>query len=536
MERITPAGGEAGPSALGGGGWMRAAGALQAAAWVVLQAALVAAPWMYGSTRPWALVVLCQMLSIIAGCWVTAAWVTRGVFVRDVYLALPLLFLLLSGWLGVLTGLRVEPDPFNTKHFADLAQRWPGSFLVKTPLQTMWLFSGLFGVLLLVTDPMVGPKRRDWAYRTMVVVGASIILLGIVQVQFKAPAMLWDSDVPITGYFFATFFEDSIGASFISMIWPLAAGGLIGRFGLPRAMNSKELRLAAVWAGLLVISLAGLPAEGSIFAMVNGLFLGALFLGWILWRLPLRDVRRISVRGGLVFVVCLCVMAGVIVAAGKAPVLKSRLQSTRLSFQTQAPAERQASSPPAKKDFRMRADGLIESSGTDVQNHGFFSGPRAKVAAICLRMVPHAGLLGFGPGTWSQTYPLFTDDTLLRTFYLQMQFASQDYLQTLVEWGIFGSIAWAVIIGGAIRGGWYRLRRFRMAGGAIGVEEGMVAGALVAVVGVGLHALVDFPMQVPSIQLYVMVLLGLLWSSGPRQRSTKAGRPREDVASKPAGT
>jgi hypothetical protein len=342
--------------------------------------------------------------------------------------------------------------------------------------------------------------------------------------------------VPITGYFFATFFEDSIGASFISMIWPLAFGGLLGRIGLPRAMNAREVRLAAVWAGLLVISLAGLPVEGSLFAIVNSLFLGALFLGWILWRLPLRDVRRLSVRSGLVFVVCLCVMVGAVVAAGKAPVLKSRLQSARLLLHTQAPGERQASSPPVKKDFRMRADGLIESSGTDVQGHGFFSGPRAKVAAICMRMVPHAGLLGFGPGTWSQTYPLFTDDALLRTFYLQMQFANQDYLQTLVEWGIFGSIAWAVIIGGAIRGGWYRLRRFRLTGGAIGVEEGMVAGALVSVVGVGLHALVDFPLQVPSIQLYVAVLLGLLWSAGPLRRSRRAGRTREDVVSKPAVT
>ena len=528
------AGGEVFVPSPGFRGWKRVVGGLELGAWFILQAALVLAPWMYGSTRRWAFVVLCQMLAVVAVCWLIVVWLTRTDFERERYLVLPVLFLFLSGWLVVTTGLRIEPDPFNMQHFVDLAQRWPGSFMVKTPVETMWLFTGLFGALLLIADPMLGAKRRRWTYDTLAVVGASIILLGIVQVQLRAPAILWDTSVPTTGYFFATFFEDSIGGSFVSMIWPLAAGGLIGRLSLPRAMNLREVWLSIFWAGLLVLSLGGLPAEGSLFAMLNGVFLALLFVGWILWRLPMRDVRRLLGRGGLVFAACLLAMVGVVVATGKSADIKSRFQSVRLSFSRPVPIEGQATQ--AKADFRMRADGLIESPATEAKNPGLFSGPRAKVAAMCLRMVPRSGLLGFGPGTWSQTYPLFTDDTLLRTFYLQMQFAHQDYLQALVEWGILGVAAWAVIIGGAIRAGLYRLRRFRMAGGAISVEEGMVAGALVAICGVGLHGLFDFPLQVPSIQLYFAVLLGLLWSAGARRGSRRAFRPSEDVVPKPAGT
>ena len=100
---------------------------------------------------------------------------------------------------------------------------------------------------------------------------------------------------------------------------------------------------------------------------------------------------------------------------------------------------------------------------------------------------------------------------------LPVQFAHQDYLQTLTEWGWLGGIAWAVLVFGGLGVSLTRLRTARLR--PCTIEEGLLAGAWVALAGVMIHALVDFPLQIPSIQLYTAVLVGITWSrrgaSGP---------------------
>ncbi len=82
----------------------------------------------------------------------------------------------------------------------------------------------------------------------------------------------------------------------------------------------------------------------------------------------------------------------------------------------------------------------------------------------------------------------------------------EDYLQTLVEWGWIGFGAWTLLVAGAFGRLWRWLRETRFE-----TRTGLAAGTALA--SVYLHALGDCPLQIPVLQLYAAVFLGLAWGS-----------------------
>jgi O-antigen ligase len=89
------------------------------------------------------------------------------------------------------------------------------------------------------------------------------------------------------------------------------------------------------------------------------------------------------------------------------------------------------------------------------------------------------------------------------------RFAHQDYLQTIVEWGWVGAALWAVVFAGGV---WLCFRNARALPSGDGSRTLLFTAGL-ALCGIGLHALVDFPLQIASLQLYVVVFLGLGWGA-----------------------
>ena len=93
-------------------------------------------------------------------------------------------------------------------------------------------------------------------------------------------------------------------------------------------------------------------------------------------------------------------------------------------------------------------------------------------------------------------------------------------MQTIIEWGWLGAIPWAVLFGSAMGKSfatWKRMRAGRTSDRVL-----LFAGGL-ALAGVALNALVDFPLQIASLQLYAATYSGLGWSSGTwveRQRQS----------------
>ena len=465
----------------------------------LLLVAIVAAPWMYGSTRHASIVILCGLLSATVLCWGAGCVFHHRKPELSRWAIYPCFFLFMAGWLVVLAGPILPPDPFTEDHVRVLIRRWPGSFVLKTPPETMWLFTGLLGALLVTMD--LSSNRRWWSaiYTTMALTGTSIVLLGLFQIQTGARGILWQTDVPGTGHFFGTFFHHSLAGAFINLVWPLSAGRLLVHLREPVPSIKRSSGMIG-WSVVLLVGLCGPLAQVSRFAQANALILLAGVVGmWLRQRNKYRG--SLSAIRPLGFVL----MFAVVVTAcafwlGRLPDIRSRW--------AMFPTGRSHDPPQSTESFRMRPDEFI----ADTEPGGFF-GARKIAMQTCLRMIPQAGLLGFGPGSWATTYPHFTDDPMLRTFFLHVQFAHVDWLQTVVEWGILGALAWGVLIVGGFRRGFRWLRTHETGEVAQGLQKPMVAGLLLALCGLLLHGLIDFPLQIPSIQLYFIVMLGLAWKS-----------------------
>ncbi|MGI8431784.1 MAG: O-antigen ligase family protein, partial [Chthoniobacterales bacterium] len=144
------------------------------------------------------------------------------------------------------------------------------------------------------------------------------------------------------------------------------------------------------------------------------------------------------------------------------------------------------------------------------------------VDGVAVQALPQAGALGFGPGTFSAVFPSFLEDAS-KDAHGTWLFLHDDYLQTLLEWGWVGGVLWAgVFFGGmlvAVRGladkervaRWFPRQRLS------------VLLALSALAGVAVHAAVDFPLQIFSIQLYAATWLGVCWGSGGFGRLRRRG-------------
>ncbi|HEV8292440.1 MAG TPA: O-antigen ligase family protein [Tepidisphaeraceae bacterium] len=165
------------------------------------------------------------------------------------------------------------------------------------------------------------------------------------------------------------------------------------------------------------------------------------------------------------------------------------------------------------------------------------SNPRLLVAQVCLEMIGDSGWFGFGPGSWQASFPYFAQAIADRTAGV-WEHAHDDYLETLIDWGFIGTAGWAVVVFGGIIGSCLRFWRRRAQLSA--AQRATHFGILTAMLGVLLHSLVDFPLQIMSIQLSFATLAGMSWAArcwlrdeeAPQKRHRRRGvAPAKAVAS-----
>jgi len=229
--------------------------------------------------------------------------------------------------------------------------------------------------------------------------------------------------------------------------------------------------MRALWMSVFILTLAAVVANTSRMAQLIALLLFIALcvkLGPMLLRKLSRIKKNIVVAGAIAIFLTL-------VALGQATHLEQPLNRW------------QSASERIPNDARWRA------------------------SRVAISALPDAGFFGFGPGTFRVVFPSY-NSVSINHVPGTLRFLHEDYLQTVLEWGWVGSGSWGLLFFGgmviAIRSykkpwarEWTPRRRL------------LQPFVIVALAGVALHALIDFPFQIASIQLYVATYLGLCWGS-----------------------
>jgi uncharacterized membrane protein len=127
-----------------------------------------------------------------------------------------------------------------------------------------------------------------------------------------------------------------------------------------------------------------------------------------------------------------------------------------------------------------------------------------------LSALPAVGFFGLGPGLFQVAFP-YQNSPLGNVQVGLREWAYQDYLQTVLEWGWVGTLWWTLLVGVGVQRAFasYRQReRFTSR-----TDRHLLLAALLAIAATLAQAMIDFPLQLASLRLYFFVLLAFCWVS-----------------------
>lgn len=443
--------------------------------WLLL-AILVFAPWAFGCVLNWTKDVLNIAMASLVVLWL-AGCVMRGMKpVVPIVVWASAAFLLLQGWWMVINA-QCYYDPVASK-FVPIPCLWsfaPGGIDSARSWPMMYRFTGLLGIVCFASDLA---QRAEWRRRiawTICISGSALILFGLVERILGVHWFVWEDGL-VSPTSFASYFYSGNAGAFINLVLPLIAGLALLSIGTPDENTQR-----AIWIPSLLIAVAGALAAGS----KAGLVLTFVIL------IALLLVRsRISV--GIWESLGSPLLRG-IALAGMAVVIAALVY-----FGWDRMMQRWS-----------QEEWVVRSLGS-----------RLLVYGACWSVHTDSGLWGFGPGTFRITFPFYNNDLGDEITDFVWRHAHEDYLQALIEWGWIGAGVWAVLFGGGIAAGIvnYCRRGTRLAR----FDRMFLLTVCLALIGVALHASVDFPLQISSLQLYVAVYLGIAWGSGSWKAARKS--------------
>jgi hypothetical protein len=440
-----------------------------ASRWIFF-AALAYAPWAYGATTSETINITNWLLLVVLVLWgVELLTSRRRPRLPPFLLVVTGAMVCLGGWMA-LNAKSIYDSEFSLfVPLRNLAPHLPGS--IDYAISAAWILRGtlLLGTILFVADLSQSSRWLLRLWYVIGLVGGSIAFLGLLQKATGAQMIFWQPPPPpefgVTT-FFATYFYHGNAGAFLNLVWPLSAGLVIRAF-----TRQSQPGMRALWTIVFIITIAGVLANTSRMAqLVAAVLLGAIGLhfGPTLLRELSGAQKSVAMAGTLAIILALIALA----------------QATHL----EQPLNR------------------WQSVG-----EGFPADARWQASRVALGALPGASFFGSGPGTFRVVfagYNIGSGHPVPGSW----RFLHEDYLQTVLEWGWLGSSLWALLFFGGIAVGILSYKRYA-ARDWIPRRRVMQPLAILALAGVAMHALVDFPFQIESIQLYVATYLGVCWGS-----------------------
>ncbi len=440
-----------------------------ASRWIFF-AALIYAPWAYGATTSASIQITNWVLVAALVPWAIELLVSRRTprFPRLLFF-LTAALICVGGWMVFNAKSVYDSDFFVFVPLHNFAPPVAGS--VDYPISAAWMIRGalLLGIILFVADLS---QSNRWLLRLWYViglVGGSIAFLGLLQKATGTQMIFWQPPPPeavrVTT-FFATYYYHGNAGAFLNLVWPLTAGLVIRA-----STHGSHPWMRAMWTSVFLLTIAAVLANTSRMAQLVAFLL----------------LVMISLQFGRLFLRKLSGGHKSVALAGTVAIALALIAFAQASHFEQALNRWQSASEHIPNDARWQA------------------------SRVALRALPDVGLFGFGPGTFRVVFPIYNTGSVNQAPGT-WRFLHEDYLQTLLEWGWLGAILWALLFFGGIT---VAIRSYKEYARMEWTPRRRVLQplAIIALIGVALHALLDFPLQIESIQLYMATYLGLCWGS-----------------------
>jgi|GEM_PF-396455 len=424
---------------------------------------IVLAPWLYGGTRLRALAFITLLLLLVTGLWFVSALFSRNELCFPKTVAIPVGLLLTLGWWMALNAHFVyDPEYSIFSDAPSLIKALPGSVDRQTSIEMMLRITGLLGVILMVAHLSQSKAWRLRLWWAISIAGVSIITLGLIQKMANAPMIFWETG-RAGHYFFATYLYHGNAGAFINLVLPLIIGLTI------QAFYKNQKSAMAIMAPVSVVCIAGAFSHASKAGMAISILLLLVLLAW---QIIVFVKNRNSFRNKAASVFSFSIVVGAVLLVITAVGWHFAAQRWHLF------------------DVSLQA--------------------RQFTYDLCNRIIPDAGAFGFGPGTFSIMFDRYAlaENPRMQVFY---RYAHQDYQQALIEWGWVGALILGILFFGAL---FIAATRFFASKSRLrSADKILLFSTCLALLGVGLHAAVDFPLQIISLQLLAAVYVGLSWGS-----------------------